>query len=47
MLTPEEQHELQRLLRDHIPLRAIARRLGLGRLGVLLPPGSTTRSMPT
>jgi transposase len=28
MLTPEEQHELQRLLRDHIPLRAIARRLG-------------------
>ena len=27
MLTPEEQHELQRLLRDHIPIRAIARRL--------------------
>jgi transposase len=28
MLTPDEQHELQRLLREHIPLRAIARRLG-------------------
>jgi transposase len=27
MLTPEEQHELQRLLDDHIPIRAIARRL--------------------
>ena len=27
MLTPEEQTELQRLLREHIPLRAIARRL--------------------
>jgi len=28
MLTPEEQDELQRLLREHIPIRAIARRLG-------------------
>ncbi len=28
MLTPEEQHELQRLVQDHIPIRAIARRLG-------------------
>ena len=28
MLTPEEQTELQRLLHEHIPLRAIARRLG-------------------
>jgi transposase len=28
MLTPEEQAELQRLLREHIPIRAIARRLG-------------------
>jgi transposase len=27
MLTPEEQSELQRLLREHIPIRAIARRL--------------------
>src|SRR6266542_699810 len=27
MLTPEEQHELQRLLDEHIPIRAIARRL--------------------
>ena len=27
MLTPEEHAELQRLLREHIPLRAIARRL--------------------
>ena len=27
MLTPEEHTELQRLLREHIPLRAIARRL--------------------
>ncbi len=27
MLTPEEQAELQRLLREHIPIRAIARRL--------------------
>src|SRR6266852_2462989 len=27
MLTPEEQHELQRLLHEHIPIRAIARRL--------------------
>jgi transposase len=28
MLTPEEQAELQRLSREHIPIRAIARRLG-------------------
>ncbi|MBI5597294.1 MAG: IS21 family transposase [Elusimicrobia bacterium] len=28
MLTPEEQDELHRLLREHIPIRAIARRLG-------------------
>jgi transposase len=28
MLTPEEQHELERLQREHIPIRAIARRLG-------------------
>jgi transposase len=28
MLTPDEQHELQRLLHERIPLRAIARRLG-------------------
>lgn len=28
MLTPEEQDELSRLHREHIPLRAIARRLG-------------------
>ena len=28
MLTPEEHDELQRLQREHIPLRAIARRLG-------------------
>jgi transposase len=28
MLTPEEQHELQRLQREHIPIRAMARRLG-------------------
>jgi hypothetical protein len=28
MLTPEEQAELQRLLHEHIPIRAIARRLG-------------------
>jgi transposase len=28
MLTPEEQDELQRLQREHIPIRAIARRLG-------------------
>ncbi len=27
MLTPEEQHELQRLRHEHIPIRAIARRL--------------------
>ncbi len=27
MLTPEEQRELQRLLHEHIPIRAIARRL--------------------
>jgi IS30 family transposase len=28
MLTPEEQTELQRLWHEHIPIRAIARRLG-------------------
>ncbi len=28
MLTPEEQHELQRLAQDHLPIRTIARRLG-------------------
>jgi transposase len=28
MLTPEEQTELDRLVQDHLPLRAIARRLG-------------------
>ena len=28
MLTPEEQTELQRLVQEHIPIRAIARRLG-------------------
>ena len=28
MLTPEEHAELQRLQRDHIPIRAMARRLG-------------------
>ncbi|MGH7265217.1 MAG: hypothetical protein ACREMB_10245 [Candidatus Rokuibacteriota bacterium] len=28
MLTPEEQHELQRLQGEHIPIRAMARRLG-------------------
>ncbi len=28
MLTPEEQTELQRLVQDHFPIRAIARRLG-------------------
>jgi len=28
MLTPEEQTELQRLVQQHIPIRAIARRLG-------------------
>jgi transposase len=28
MLTPEEQRELQRLVQEHIPIRAIARRLG-------------------
>ncbi|HVQ75505.1 MAG TPA: IS21 family transposase [Candidatus Binatia bacterium] len=28
MLTPEDQHELQRLAQDHLPLRMIARRLG-------------------
>jgi transposase len=28
MLTPEEQDELERLRREHIPIRAIARRLG-------------------
>jgi Helix-turn-helix domain len=28
MLTPEEQQELQRLVQEHIPIRAIARRLG-------------------
>jgi transposase len=28
MLTPEEQTELQRVAQDHIPIRAIARRLG-------------------
>ncbi len=28
MLTPEEHDELQRLQREHIPIRAIARRLG-------------------
>ncbi len=28
MLTPEEQTELERLRREHIPIRAIARRLG-------------------
>ena len=28
MLTPEEHDELQRLRREHIPIRAIARRLG-------------------
>ena len=27
MLTPEEQHELQRLVHEHIPIRAMARRL--------------------
>jgi len=28
MLTPEERHELDRLIQQHIPIRAIARRLG-------------------
>lgn len=28
MLTPEERHELDRLRQEHIPIRAIARRLG-------------------
>jgi len=48
MLTPEDQAELQRLLREHIPIRAIARRLGrdvktirraVGRRAPPRPPG--------
>ena len=52
MLTPEEQSELQRLLREHIPLRAIARRLGRDvktirrALGRRSPPPSPSKLAP-
>lgn len=52
MLTPEEQTELQRLRREHIPLRAIARRLGRDiktirrALGRPAPPPSPSKLAP-
>jgi transposase len=52
MLTPEEQAELQRLQREHIPIRAIARRLGRDvktirrALGRPSPPPSPSKLVP-
>ena len=52
MLTPEEQHELQRLRQEHIPIRAIARRLGRDvktirrALGRPAPPPSPAKLTP-
>ena len=54
MLTPEEHSELQRLLREHIPIRAIARRLNrdvktirraLGRSRSPSPPDPSTSKL--
>ena len=46
MLTPEEQNELQRLLREHIPIRAIARRLGRRRQDDPASPGPPAAPAP-
>jgi len=54
MLTPEEQSELRRLLREHIPIRAMARRLNrdvktirraLGRSRSPRPPDPSTAKL--
>ena len=50
MLTPEEQSEIQRLFRERIPLRAIARRLNRDpktiRRALRAQPAAPTPAMP-